>query len=88
VDRGCTEARGKVSPSDGSLTLDCRGLTCSCTFEPRRDKGSRKRTQFAQRTQFAIDRPCGLSRGARAESLWLERCFPLLPAANAALPAN
>jgi hypothetical protein len=73
VERGCTETRGKVSASDGHLTLDCRGLACTCTFGPRRDKTNRKRIQFA------IDRPCGLSRGARAESLWLEHCFPLLP---------
>jgi hypothetical protein len=82
VDRGCTEARGKINASDGALTLDCRGLTCSCTFEPRRDKARRNRVQFA------IDRPCGLSRGARAEALWLEHCFPLLPAAGTASPAD
>ena len=75
VERGCTETRGKVSPSDGRLTLECRGLACTCTFGPRGDKANRKRIQFA------IDRPCGLSRGARAESLWLEQCFPLLPLA-------
>lgn len=82
VERGCTETRGKVSASDGHLTLECRGLACTCTFAPRLVKANRKRVQFA------IERPCGLSRGTRAESLWLEHCFPLLPPAAGAAPTE
>ena len=61
----CIRERGRDSPGDALVSIECRGRRCACTFEslvPRR-----QRIKFS----FDVEDPCD---DARLKSLLLGRC--------------
>jgi hypothetical protein len=69
----CIERRGQSAPGDGDLSLDCKGLSCSCKWKPH-PAASRPR-----KLHFKVDAPCAFEGGNRAEALLFEHCERLVP---------
>jgi hypothetical protein len=61
----CIRARGRSTPGDAMVSIDCRGRHCACAFEPVTPR--RKRIRFS----FDAENPCD---DARLKSLLMERC--------------
>ena len=69
----CIERRGQSAPGDGDLSLDCKGLSCSCKWEPH------SAADRPRKLRFKVDAPCAFEGGNRAEALLLEHCEKLVP---------
>ncbi len=63
----CVRTKGKSSPGDGFVEMECLGVHCSCAYESA-TRGSR-----AVSVSFVTEEAC--DSGAKAENFFVQRCL-------------